>query len=178
MANVVYHDYSHTFANMSNMCTKETSSRETLYLDLDAMSLTHVCIMSQVMDGERRLSRVTRKAIHTLKQIPGQKIVTWTTMTTNGIWKMGNFDMVGREITTTSIHTLDSLWTPALGVTMVVRQFTSKVHAPSGLPVKHVRGYLCTSNSINKLGKRDFRECFETDVTGHPLPPEPGVVYV
>ena len=120
------------------------------------------------------MSRLTRKVIHTLRQIPGRKIVTWVTTTA-----LGDFDMVGPEITTTSVDTLDRLWTPAGAVCLVVRQLTSKVHQPSGLPVKHVRGYACTPDMIKKLSKREFRECFEMDFeTGQPLPPEPAVVYV
>lgn len=120
----------------------------------------------------------TELILQQLKSIPGRKIVTWVTTTSQGDMTEGTFDMNERYIETTNIATLRRLW-QRCPVVFYVRKFTDQRDATTGLPIKELYGFCLTEDRrIIKLTPEELAEhhetCFET---GARLPREPAVEY-
>jgi hypothetical protein len=128
---------------------------------------------------DQQASQHARRLFDILAQFEGDKIITGQG-TCPGRMVSFNFDMTGAVVTSTSRqHALTLLGRTYQHGSINVRQFTSEIHAASGMPIKNLYGYFIIGGDINRISPQGLEAAHNTDSdTGRPLSPEPAVRYL
>jgi hypothetical protein len=116
-----------------------------------------------------------KKLIKKLGEFEGKKTITYT-----GVNIEGNFDMIGKRVTSTKFYNLcKTIGRMCKGCgAIVMRQFTEDIDTETGLPIKKLYGWYIKRREMVRLSKEEVERSQNTNsYTGEIMEREKSVIY-